>query len=152
MTSTSREELIQATVDEMSIVTRTFRRFRNSGNEELFELTMPQLRAVMCLEEGPAHMSRLASALGVSLPSATGIVDRLVQRGLVQREEDPRDRRLVICELTSKGGQVTSSLYEADRAVLQQLLGSLAHEDLKIILQALNILNAETARLAASHQ
>src|SRR5262245_19650787 len=54
------------------------------------DLTMSQLKVVVLLySQGPAHMSRLATALGVSLPTATGIVDRLVERGLVMREEYP---------------------------------------------------------------
>ena len=85
-------------------------------------------------------MSRLAATLNVALPSATGIVDRLVERGLVVREEDPQDRRLVLCALTPEGERMATSLYEGDVAVLEELVHGLADEELHIILQGLNIL------------
>jgi len=48
----------------------------------------------------PQTMGQLAQALGVSLGSVTGLIDGLVQRGLVRREEDPADRRQKLARLT----------------------------------------------------
>lgn len=81
-------------------------------NWSTLDLTMSQLKVVFLLyAQGPAHMSRLATALGVSLPTATGIVDRLVERGLVTREESPGDRRLVVIRLSEHGeGMILLSL------------------------------------------
>ena len=45
--------------------------------------------------EGPLPMARLAEAMDVSQASATGIVDRMEQRGLVERQRDDADRRVV---------------------------------------------------------
>src|SRR6266567_1787762 len=45
-------------------------------------------------------MSALARSLHASLPTATGIVNRLVQAGLVRRRPVPEDRRQVMVELT----------------------------------------------------
>src|SRR6188472_796666 len=45
---------------------------------------------------GGLPMTRLADELGVALPNATGIVGRLVERGIVSREDDANDRRRVL--------------------------------------------------------
>src|ERR1700726_262991 len=58
------------------------------------DLTMPQIKALfLVVKWGSATGSRLAQGLGVGLPSVTRLVDRLHERGLIVREEDPRDRR-----------------------------------------------------------
>ena len=44
-------------------------------------------------------MGQLAASLAVTLSTVTGIVDRLVEHQMVVREEDPHDRRLVVCRL-----------------------------------------------------
>ena len=68
------------------------------------DLTMPQLKVVLLLFlNGPARMSDIASALDVSLATATGVVDRLVERDIVVRESQPEDRRVVLCRLSEKG-------------------------------------------------
>ena len=125
----------------MGAIVRVFHRnFREPREMDIFELTMPQWRAVLYLQEGPVHMSKLAAGLGVALPSATGIVDRLVERDLVIREEDPEDRRLVLCALTPEGQRMAISLYQADVAVLERLVRALSEEELQIVLNALTLL------------
>lgn len=151
-TTPTREALIAEALTQMGAVIRIFyRRFRQPGEPEIFELTMPQCRAVLCLEQGPLHMSRLAATLSVALPSATGIVDRLVERGLVAREEDPQDRRLVLCALTPQGERMATGLYEGDVAVLEGLVHTLSNEDLRIILQGLTILVNAAGQRADSY-
>ena len=58
-----------------------------------FDLTMPQLKVVLLLFlNGQMRMSDIASALGVSLATATGVVDRLVDREIILRDTDASDR------------------------------------------------------------
>ena len=121
--------------------------FRRSGDLEFLDLTMSQLRAVLFLEEGPVPMSKLAEALGTSLPSATGIIDRLVERGLVGRREDPEDRRLVICSLSPQGEGVIASLYQADKVDTEALLASLSAEELHVVRQAFVLLSKAAVQL-----
>jgi len=152
-TTPTRETLIAEARAQMGVLLRVFyQRFRQPKQPEIFELTMPQCRAVLYLQEGPAHMSRLAAGLGVALPSATGIVDRLVERGLVSREEDPEDRRVVLCCLTPGGQHMAMSLYEADVAVLEELLQGLPEQELLTISEGLGILLREASRQSGSHQ
>lgn len=54
------------------------------------DLTMPQLKTLLVVDWlGPVPMSQLAARLGVSLPTATGLVDRLVEIGLARRSMIP---------------------------------------------------------------
>ena len=46
--------------------------------------------------EGPTSMGRLAEALDISVASMTGIVDRMEERGLVERRHEGKDRRVVL--------------------------------------------------------
>ena len=66
-------------------------------SHEVVQLDVPigQMKTLFILWTAgkPQTMGQLAHALGVSLGSVTGLIDGLVQRGLVRREEDPGDRR-----------------------------------------------------------
>ena len=75
------------------------------------DLTMPQLKIMFHLwASGPTRMGALASALEVSLPTTTGIVGRLVERGLIVRDSDPNDRRAIICRLSDSGRELMGHL------------------------------------------
>lgn len=147
MGTSDRQALCNAIVQQLQQITRRARHLcREPRDSRVFDLSMAQLKALLFLEEGPAHMSRIASALQVSLPSATGTIDRLVERGLVERHEDPADRRLVVCALTAEGEAEAASIYDYNRVAVERLLSGVADTDLEIILQAFSILaNAEPA-------
>src|SRR4051794_4289201 len=67
-------------------------------------LSIVQLHVLTVLETaGPLPMGKLADALDVSVASATGIVDRMEQRGLVERRREPDDRRGGVVHLTHAG-------------------------------------------------
>lgn len=67
------------------------------------ELTVAQANAVMIIRDrGQVSVTDLAHALGVSAPSASIMVDRLVEMGVLTREQNPADRREVVIRLASK--------------------------------------------------
>ncbi len=67
-------------------------------------VSMTHLHVLWLLEEhGELPMSRVAELLDVSLSNATGLVDRMVERGLVERVRVPDDRRVVLVRLTAAG-------------------------------------------------
>lgn len=61
-------------------------------------------------EEDSASMSEISSSLGLALSSTTGVVDRLVERALVERARDENDRRSVCVRLTKKGQRALEAL------------------------------------------
>jgi 4'-phosphopantetheinyl transferase len=87
--------------------------------------------------EGPLPMNRLAELLDVSQASATGIVDRMEQRGLVARERDGEDRRVVRVVLRPEGEGLIASLAEGRRDKMIRLLDALADDDAAALLQGL---------------
>ena len=76
-----------------------------------FQLSPPQVHALRMLEpEQPLPMGRLACALGCDASNVTGIVDRLEQRGLIERRPSDRDRRVKVLVVTSQGAKVRKAL------------------------------------------
>ncbi len=105
------------------------------------DLTMPQLKvALLLFTGGPSRMSVIASELGVSMATATGVMDRLVDRRLVLREGDASDRRVVICRLSDDGEKLISGLWQLSRDQLGQMLKALAPAQLRLIAEALDAL------------
>src|SRR5215212_2293842 len=97
----------------LELQTRLFRSMRPAREWLEVDLTMPQLKVLFLLyAEDGASMGRLASALGVTLSTVTGIVDRLVEHAMVQRQEDPQDRRLVVCRLTPRAVTTVERLHQ----------------------------------------
>jgi DNA-binding MarR family transcriptional regulator len=73
-----------------------------------YGLTFPQFMALVALEhaEEGRRMGPLAEAAYQSAASMTGIVDRLLERGLVERHRHPDDRRSVVVRLTDLGREL----------------------------------------------
>ncbi|MGB2800543.1 MAG: MarR family transcriptional regulator [Dehalococcoidia bacterium] len=112
-----------------------------------FDLTMPQLKVVLLLFlNGPMRMSDLAAGLSVSLATTTGVVDRLVERDIVLRESEPKDRRVVLCRLSEKGQDLTDVLWQSARNRTRELLMAITIPRLKLLNEALEaLLQAGTA-------
>jgi DNA-binding MarR family transcriptional regulator len=114
------------------------------------ELTMPQLRTVFALlQEGPARMGALAAQLGVSCSSATGLVDRLVEKSLVERWIDPADRRSVVCRLSGAGQTLAERLLQRRRSHWQRRLATLTDDEVALALDGIEALREALARRPA---
>lgn len=94
-------------------------------------LTFSQFITLSVLEPCPqgCRMGPLAEAAQQSAASMTGIVDRLLERGLVERERHPGDRRAVIVCLTRKGSAMLTQLKEDRMRKGRVLLGALSSEE-----------------------
>lgn len=96
------------------------------------DLTVAQLRVLLVLQaEDSVHMSHIASVLGIAFPTATGIVDKLVKKGLVTRQNDPEDRRVVICGLSYAGKELINRLWISGQSQMERLLEGLTLEQLE---------------------
>ena len=85
------------------------RRFMAIASE--FELSPPQVMALRQLDpDEPKPMSELALALRCDNSNVTGIVDRLEDRGLVERRPAAHDRRVKMLSITARGAQVRAGL------------------------------------------
>lgn len=116
------------------------------------ELTMQQLKVLLSLglrESGTATMSELATALSVSLPTVTGIIDRMVERELVARDVVPGDRRLVVARLSPGGKDLLRRLRSAGRTRMAETLSRLSVTDLHLVSHALEVILAASLEEAS---
>lgn len=104
-------------------------------------LTIAQLKTLFFIDfEGETNFKCVAQALDVTPPNVTGIIDNLVRRGLVNRQENPRNRRMLMLSLTKTGKTLVMELKERKTAQFSSLLQDLRLEDLNVLLKGLNIL------------
>jgi DNA-binding MarR family transcriptional regulator len=111
-------------------------------------LTMPQLRVLFFLgRAGPSSVGEVAAGVGVSQPSATETLDRLVRAGLVARLPDGTDRRVVRNVLTAEGREMIDRPWETRRAVLASALRNSSPRDRVKIARGLELLCRALDRL-----
>lgn len=97
-----------------------------------YGLTFPQYMALCSLGHAEGHalrMGDLATATHQSAASMTGIVDRLLEQGLVERRPDPADRRSVVVALTPEGVQTLERVRADRRHAMEGLLRRLSAEE-----------------------
>ncbi len=106
------------------------------------DLTMAQLKVLVTLGlDGAVAISHLAEALGITQPTASHLVERLVQAGLAERVEDPTDRRYTLAHLTESGMTIARRLWQGRLEYLQSRLAQLHPQDLAALQQGLDALN-----------
>lgn len=149
-TATERDRLIATLLDELAAHTpagmvRHLRRWP-AGPLSLVHLNVLTLLD----EEGPLPMRALADSLDVSRASTTGIVDRMEQRGLVERNRDEDDRRIVRVALTEAGRQLITGMATERRGRLSSLLDELTNDELDALLRGSRALRRARERVHAS--
>jgi DNA-binding MarR family transcriptional regulator len=89
------------------------------------DLTVAQWRMLALLDDssGGIRLTDLAEASGMSLPSASRMVNRLVTRGFVRSEPDPIDRRAVQITLTDAGRSTVEDVMRRRHEVVASALG-----------------------------
>jgi MarR family 2-MHQ and catechol resistance regulon transcriptional repressor len=113
-------------------------------------LSLVHLNVLFELEsEGPLSMRRLAEAMDVSDASATGIVDRMEKRGLVERRHDAEDRRVVLVDIADAGRRIFGDMADRRRELLANLLGQLNDTEMSALLIGMRAIHAATATAVA---
>jgi len=74
-------------------------------------------------------MSRLAKELGVGFSTATGIVDRLIKKKLVNRERNHGDRRVVKVSLSKRGKEIVSAYQEQKKKTFRKMIEVLTESE-----------------------
>ncbi|MDR7281033.1 MarR family winged helix-turn-helix transcriptional regulator [Catenuloplanes atrovinosus] len=117
--------------------------FAHDRSNPLFDahLTMPQLKILLMLGAGGgASGQELQRFMGVSLATVTGIVDRLVAHDLVERHEDPHDRRVRRVVLTAHGRQTVERIIMAGTDRQARVLRRMSAPELEVIVRATELL------------
>jgi DNA-binding MarR family transcriptional regulator len=117
---------------------RDFRRFMVTTG-----LSFSQINILMrMVHRGSTSVSEVGDQLGISIAAASQAVDRLVQLGLIIRNEDPGDRRAKQLALTQKGRDLIDQGVEARSKWVEGVADSLSTEEQKMIISALVLLTS----------
>ncbi|MFT3890230.1 MAG: MarR family transcriptional regulator [Anaerolineales bacterium] len=104
-------------------------------------LSMPQFSILMQLHhKGPCGMSGISEGYDITPAATSQLVDKLVQGGLIQRVEDPNDRRAKLLSLTDKGREVVINGIQERYRWLEEMEAKLTSEQRTQISEALDIM------------
>ncbi len=104
-------------------------------------LSVPQLRTLAFLSFSPdSSLAGVAEHLGVTPPTASAIVNRLVQQGLVSRAGHPRERRCIVLALTKPGAQRLHHVRRATCSIMAKVLADRSPEELRKIVEGMTVL------------
>src|SRR3954447_25953983 len=120
------------------VITRTARRLRQEAGVDL----SPSLTAALGTIErrGPLTPSELATIERVQRPTATRVIARLEERGLIDRAGDPADRRSSLVSVTPDGRALLRRLRANKEAFLARRLDRLHADELAVLNRAAEIL------------
>jgi DNA-binding MarR family transcriptional regulator len=109
-------------------------------------ISMAQLHILYTLQrKGQMTMSHLAEVLNVSLSNATGLIDRIEERGFVERTRVPEDRRIVLIRVTPEGERMLGDIDALSDELLRSVLGHLDRSKLTGVGQAVTALRVALA-------
>ena len=143
----SQNRLIQECMQSLRRIVKALEEYSRSV-EKRFDLTGPQLWALWELgRSGPMALKDLAARMHLDSSTVTGVVDRLVAKGLVARNQDPDDRRRISMVPTEKGRDILAEAPHPAQGHLLAGLESMERAKVLSVHQALltlvSVLNAE---------
>jgi DNA-binding MarR family transcriptional regulator len=105
------------------------------------DITMAQAKLLYVLmAAGELSLSQTAAQLGVAISTASGAVDHLVDLGLVDRSEDPANRRQIRVSVSATGREVLEQMREFSTRQFMELAAQLGDDELAVIERATTIL------------
>jgi DNA-binding MarR family transcriptional regulator len=114
------------------------------------DLSMGQFKAMVALASaGELNISELADWLKTSKPSASILVDRLVQLGYAERKEDRDDRRRTLVALSAAGSELVDRLQRTGGERMQLWLEQMSSDDLAALTRGLRALASVVSREVA---
>ena len=119
-------------------IARMARRLRQEAGDELSPSSMTALATIE--HRGPLTPSELAEYEGIKRPTATRVLQRLLEAGLIERTADPTDGRSAVVSVTRDGGALLKKLRSRKTAYLAQRLRELPDEDVKALERAAGVL------------
>jgi len=100
--------------------------------------SLGQIKVIACLHlRGRLPVKDVAAALGVTMPTASELIDKLVDDDLLRREVNPADRRQVLVALTPAAEEVGRRFHDLRRAQIQRAFELLEPEERPIFLKSL---------------
>jgi DNA-binding MarR family transcriptional regulator len=148
----SSDPIVDAIVAEIHRIIGSLR-CAGTGRMVKAGISMTHLHILWVIEHhGELPMSRLAELLDVSLSSATGLVDRMEERGLVERVRVPDDRRVVIVRTSAEGARIRAEIEALKQDRIRSVLARLTADQLMRVLGAIGDLRpAVLEEIGADH-
>ncbi len=110
--------------------------------------SMSQMGTLMFLHRHQScAVSDIGEYLGVTAAASSQLLNRLVDEGLIERQESPQDRRVKLIVLTPVGHQVIKESIQTRKSWLDQLMASLSEEEQQLVDAASNLLIEKISRL-----
>jgi DNA-binding MarR family transcriptional regulator len=119
-------------------IARTARRLRQEGGTELSPSMTAALATVEC--HGPMTPSELAARERIQRPTATRVIARLEEMGLIARTADPQDRRSSLVSVTPDAKALLTEQRTRKTAFLAERLDRLEAEDRAALERAADVL------------
>jgi len=105
-------------------------------------LSMPQFGLLMQMHhKGDCGMSEVSERFDITPAAASQLVDKLVQGGLVQRVEDPHDRRAKLLNLTDKGRELIQQGIQERYRWVDEVGSKLSADERGKVAEALTLLS-----------
>ncbi|HWO48363.1 MAG TPA: MarR family transcriptional regulator [Solirubrobacterales bacterium] len=136
--TTSTQDLTEQAARLRLAVNRMARRLRQEANTQLGPASIAALATIE--RSGPLTPSELARIEGIQRPTATRILGRLTEDGLVTRTSDPSDGRSAIVQISSDGRKALSRLRKRKTAYLAKKMRALPDDDVATLARAAEIL------------
>lgn len=119
----------------MRLIRKEFRSQRDP------ELRLAEFRSLAFINRtGGCSLSEVGEHIGLEAPTASKLVDNLVKRGLIRRQEDPDDRRRVRLQISPKGKRSIDIAFEHTRKFLARRLAHLTEKEREDVTKATEIL------------
>ena len=106
------------------------------------ELTLAQVRVLRRLAKHPQTLGQLGAELALAPPSVTRLVDRLEERGLIERSRELEDRRKVVATVTDEGRRLVSAIPFLDGTAIRVAVERMKGADRERIAAAMSEFNA----------
>jgi DNA-binding MarR family transcriptional regulator len=119
-------------------IARTARRLRQEGGTELSPSMTAALATIEC--HGPMTPSELAARERIQRPTATRVIARLEEMGLIARTTDPQDRRSSLVSVTPDAKALLAEQRTRKTAFLAERLDGLEAEDRAALERAADLL------------
>jgi MarR family transcriptional regulator, organic hydroperoxide resistance regulator len=133
----NKTELIKDIIQSQQQISRRIVPYTLESWQKL-ELPIAQFKSLLIISiQGKTNFRSLAQVLGVTPGNVTGIIDRLEEQGLVRRNPDLADRRIVWLEVTKKGSKLVSQLMEAQNLLAIKILDLMDQKELESLNQGM---------------
>lgn len=117
------------------------------------DFTIPQTMIIYNLaHEGKMKISELSEKMGLTNSTISGIIDRLEDQKIVTRQRCTVDRRVVYVDLTPEHRKKTNEISEDLDRYFEDIISEIPPEQIKNIMESLNILKETFSRHAAVHK